>query len=322
LALLKDPNIPLKALMKFLPGPDFPTGGAVVNPVDLERIYETGRGNISLRGRMTTEDVRRVRKALVITEIPYGVKKTTLVERLADLVKEKKLDGITDIRDESSREGIRVVLELRSAVAVERIATQIYKDSPLEVTFGANMLSLLNGRPETLGLKQALGAFLSFRSEVVKRRTEYQLAEAKARSHVILGYCVATGDMDRIVKLIRASGSPVEARQALMDNKWSIDHLPVDIALLDPGVPVSRGKIQFSEIQARAILDLRLHRLTGLERQELTDELIRLKDLIQSLRDIVEKPQGIPGVIISELKEIRKRFAQPRKTQLGTPEIC
>ena len=317
LLLLKSPQATAQALMKHLPGPDFPTGGSIVNTADLERIFATGRGAVILRGRIALEEIRRGRKALVITEIPFQVKKKALIEKIAELVREKKIEGITDVRDESSREGMRIVLDLRPAVVVERIITQLLKDTPLQTSVGVNLLALSNGRPEVLSVRDVLMAFLEFRREVVTRRTRFSLDKALDKAHVQTGLVVAAANLDRVVKLIREAADPAAAREALMAQMWTPPELPEVVLALDTGRLDPKGRYGLTEAQAKAILDLKLHRLTGLERRDLLDDLTKLADLIAGLQTILASPEGVSSVIASELKEIRKRFATPRRTALG-----
>ncbi|HEX6830455.1 MAG TPA: DNA gyrase subunit A, partial [Methyloceanibacter sp.] len=266
IAYLDNPAISIEELIEIVPGPDFPTGGLILGKAGIRAAYHKGRGSILMRGRVTTEILRKEREALVITEIPYQVNKATMVERIAELVREKKIEGISDIRDESSRDGMRVVIELKRDAMADVVLNQLYRFSTLQSTFGANMVALIGGRPEQLNLKDMIRAFTDFREEVIGRRTKVLLRKARDRAHVLVGLAIAVANIDEVIALIRKAPDPAAAREQLMARDWPAkDVIPLVELVADPRHKVSaQGTYRLSEDQARAILDLRLQRLTAL----------------------------------------------------------
>jgi len=289
--LAQRPECTLEELLEKVPGPDFPTGALICGTGGIREAYATGRGQITVRARAALEETKRASR-IVVTEIPYMVNKAALQERIADLAREGRIDGIADIRDESNRQGIRVVIELRRDAPGDVILNQLYKLTPLQTTFGVNMLALVNGRPETLSLKQALRHFLDFRRVVVARRTAYDLAQAEARAHLLEGFAIALGHLDEVIALIRAADDTESARNGLME------------------------RFGLSERQAQAILEMRLRALTALERQRVLDELAEVRAKIDELRALLASDQRILEVVLDELREIRERFGDERRTEI------
>ncbi len=287
----RHPECSVDELLEKVPGPDFPTGALICGTDGIRSAYETGRGQVTVRARADFEDGKRNRQ-IVVTEIPYLVNKATLVERIADLVREGRIDGVSDLRDESDRSGIRVVIELRKDAPEEVILNQLYKMTPLQTTFGVNMLALVAGRPRLLSLKEALSHFLDFRREVVARRAAYDLAQAEARAHILEGFAIALDHLDEVIAIIRGAADTPAARGALME------------------------RFELSERQAQAILDMRLRSLTAMERQRVLDELEELRAKIEELRALLASDEKILQVILEELDEIRERFADPRRTEI------
>ncbi|MCZ6782196.1 MAG: DNA gyrase subunit A [Proteobacteria bacterium] len=285
------PDCDVDDLLEVMPGPDFPTGALLCGTDGIRSYYTSGRGHLTLRARAEIEETKRGTR-IVVTEIPYMVNKSLLLERIAELVREGKVDGVTDLRDESNREGMRIVVELRRDAPEEVILNQLYKLTPLQSTFGVNLLALVNGRPEVLSLKDSLRHFLDFRREVVIRRSTYNLAQAEARAHVLEGFEVALDNLDEVIALIRAAESTADARDALTT------------------------RFDLSERQAQAILDMRLRALTGLERQRVLDELAEIREKIADLKGLLASDEQILGVVMEELEEIRGRFADDRRTEI------
>ncbi len=291
-ALIDNPEITTAELMRYVKGPDFPTGGSVVGVEGIRQAYETGRGSFTVRGRVVFEEVKAGRDRLVITEIPYQVNKASLVERIAELVREKKIQGVADLRDESDREGMRIVLELKKETAKEVILNQLYKWTPLESSFGAILLVLVNNEPKVLGLKGLLERFLEFRLETVTKRTRFELAKAEERAHILEGLKVALSNIDAVIELIKKSKDTESARQGLMQ------------------------RFKLSQRQAEAILEMRLARLTGLEREKIDEEYKGLIKEIARLKSLLESKRLMMGEIRNELLEVKKRFADERRTEI------
>ncbi len=325
MAYIDDPAIDLPDLMQIVPGPDFPTGGLILGRSGIRSAYETGRGSIIMRGRVATETVRKEREALVITEIPYQVNKASMIEKIADLVRDKRIEGISDIRDESDRHGMRVVIELKRDAVADVILNQLYRFSPLQTSFGANIVALNAGRPEQLTLKDMIRAFVVFREEVVSRRTKFLLKKARDRAHILVGLAIAVANIDEVIHLIRHAPDPATARAQLMERDWPARDMAPLVALIDdPRHGISEeGTCRLSEEQARAILDLRLQRLTALGRDEIGDELNGLGDQITDYLDILRSRERIQGIIRAELTEMRDEFATPRRTEIteGGPDL-
>jgi len=296
IAIIDDPEIPLEDIMKIVPGPDFPTGGIIFSGNEIQKAYATGRGIITLRGKTHTEEDHNKIK-LVITEIPYVVNKADMVSRIASLVQEKKLEGISDIRDESDKDGMRVVIDLKRGAQIGVLENQLYKQTNLQTSFSLNMLAIHNGSPRVMGLKELLTAFLDFREEVVTRRSLYELNKAKERVHILEGLLKALDHIDEIVALIKASSTPNEARARLID------------------------RFAFSEVQAQAILDMRLQRLTGLEHDKLVNEHQELLKVIERLEKILSDRKELLKVIRGEIEEIREKYSDERRTMIVKGEV-
>jgi DNA gyrase subunit A len=317
-ALIDNPSLSIDEVMKIVPGPDFPTGGAILGRQGIRAAYHLGRGSIVMRGKVTIDTIRKEREAIIITEIPYQVNKATMVERIAELHREKKIDGIADLRDESDREGLRVVVELKRDAMPDVVLNQLYKYTPLQTNFPANMLALDSGRPQTMNLKDLLTIFVSFREQVVTRRTKYLLGKARDRAHILVGLAVAVANIDEVIRVIRTSPNPEAARETLMSRDWPARDVEAMLTLIDdPRHQLSPdGTIRLSMEQARAILDLRLQRLTALGREEIADELEKLKVEINDYLDILRSRARVQAIIKDELAAIKEEFATPRKTTI------
>lgn len=318
IAYLDDPEISIEDLNEIVPGPDFPTGGTILGRVGIRSAYHKGRGSIVMRGKVQTEEIRKDRMALVISEIPFQVNKTSLIEKIAELVRDKRIEGISDIRDESDRDGMRVVVELKRDAVPDVILNQIYRYSPLQSTFGCNIVALNGGRPEVMNLMDLIRAFTSFREEVVSRRTKFLLNKARDRAHVLVGLAIAVANIDEVIALIRKAPDPATARSELMERDWPAkDIAPLVQLIADPRHVVAEdGTYKLSEHQARAILDLRLQRLTALGRDEIGDELNGLADKIRDYLDILRSRGRIIQIIKDELSEIAQEFGTPRRTEI------
>jgi DNA gyrase subunit A len=318
IALLENPDIADTELVEIVPGPDFPTGGIILGHAGSKAALLLGRGSVVMRGRATIEEIRKDRLAIIVTEIPYQVNKAAMVERIAELVREKKIEGVADIRDESNREGIRVVIELRREAAADVVLNQIYRHSPLQTSFGVNMLALSGGRPQQLTLRDVLVGFVEFREEVVARRTKYELAKARDRAHVLVGLAIAVANIDEVVALIRKAPDPATAKDQLMARDWPAKDLaPLVLLVADPRHMMREGNVlRLSEEQAKAILDLRLQRLTALGRDEIGDELKGLSEKISDYLDILRKRERVLAIIKEELLAVKSEFATPRRTEI------
>jgi DNA gyrase subunit A len=321
-ALIDDPALTLDDLVNIVPGPDFPTGGIILGRGGIRSAYEGGRGSIIMRGKVGFETIRKEREAIIVTEIPYQVNKATMVERIAELVRDKKIDGIADLRDESDRDGYRVVIELKRDAERDVVLNQLYRFTPLQTSFGANMVALDGGRPLVMTLKDMLNAFIAFREEVVSRRTKFLLNKARDRAHVLVGLAIAVANIDEVIKLIRGSRDAKEAREALMARDWPAkDMINMVLLIDDPRHRVSEaGRTRLSAEQAQAILDLRLQRLTALGRDEIKEELDKLAAEIADYLDILRSRARIQAIIKHELAEVRKQFATPRRTVISGEE--
>lgn len=322
IALIDDPALGIEALNAIIPGPDFPTGGIILGRAGIRSAYHTGRGSVVMRGKVEMETVRKEREAIVISEIPYQVNKATMVERIAELVREKKIEGISDLRDESSREGYRVVIELKREAMPDVVLNQLYRFTPLQTSFGCNMVALDSGRPQVMNLKDFLVAFIAFREDVVSRRTKFLLGKARDRAHVLVGLAIAVANIDEVIKLIRASKDANEAREALMAREWPATTAASLIALIDdPRHKVSSaGTARLSAEQTKAILDLRLQRLTALGRDEIKDELDKLAAEISDYLEILRSRARVQTIVKDELKAVREEFATPRRTVIAEEE--
>ncbi len=321
-ALLDAPDIGLEDLLQILPGPDFPTGGVILGRSGILQAYATGRGSVVLRARTHMETVRSGRQAIIVTEVPYQVNKARMLENMAELVRDKRVEGIADLRDESDKSGVRVVIEVKRDHEPDVVLNQLYRFSQLQISFGVNMLALNGMRPETLTLKGVLQAFLQFREEVITRRTIHDLDKARARAHVLIGLAIAVANIDDVIALIRQAPDPETARSGLMARAWPADDVRPLVELIDePDRKVVDGHYHLSETQARAILDLRLHRLTGLEREKIAGELQEIGDRIKDFLEILGSRDRLLTVLREELMDIRARYADPRRTTLEDAEF-
>src|SRR5262249_54393100 len=305
-----DPALGIDDLIKIVPGPDFPTGATILGRQGIRAAYHLGRGSIVMRGRVEIETLRREREAIVITEIPYQVNKAGLVERIGELVREKKIEGIADLRDESDRQGYRVVIELKREAMPDVVLNQLYKFTPLQTTFGANMVALDGGRPQVMNLKDLISCFVAFREEVISRRTKHLLGKARDRAHVLVGLAIAVANIDEIIGLIRASKDATEARDELMARDWPARDVEAMLTLIDdPRHRISEGgTYKLSAEQAKAILDLRLQRLTALGRDEIKAELDKLADEIADYLDILRSRARIQAIVKDELAAVKQKF--------------
>ena len=328
LALIADPAIETKDLMEHIPGPDFPTGGIINGAQGIYAAYRTGRGRVHMRARATIEPFDRDRReAIVVTELPYQVNKARLIEKIADLVREKRIEGISELRDESDKDGMRVVIELRRGENSEVVLNNLYKQTPLESVFGINMVALHEGQPKLLNLKQMLEAFLSHRREVVTRRTIFDLRKARDRAHVLEGQAVALANIDEVIELIKSSASPAAAKTGLMAQPWAPGSVTGMLEkagatdtrpdTLDDEYGLGDEGYRLSEVQAQAILDLRLHRLTGLEQEKIIKEYKDVLDRINELSNILSNPDELLAVIQGELVEIREAYGDERRTEIN-----
>lgn len=318
LELIDNPDLPTERLLEIIPGPDFPTGALILGRSGARKAYLEGRGSVIIRARTHIEELRKDRWAIVIDEVPYQVNKSSLIERIAELAKEKRVEGIASVQDESDRHGVRVVVELRRDATPDVVLNQLFRFTALQTSFGCNMLALNAGRPEQLTLRDFLTHFITFREEVVARRTAYELRKARERSHVLCGLAVAVSNVDEVVATIRSSADAAEARERLMERRWPAHDILEYLRLIDdPLHPVNEdGTYNLSETQARAILDLRLQRLTQLGVQEVTSELQQLADSIRDYLAILGSRERIMGIISDELREVRELFAVPRRTEI------
>ncbi|MDW4548779.1 DNA gyrase subunit A [Defluviimonas sp. D31] len=318
LALIENPDLSMEALMEIIPAPDFPTGGMILGRSGARKAYLEGRGSVIVRAKTRVEEIRKDRYAIVLDEIPYQVNKASMIEKIAEMVRDKKIEGIAHVQDESDRVGVRVVIELKRDSTPEVVLNQLFRFTPMQTSFGCNMLALNGGRPETLNLRDFLTHFISFREEVVARRTAYELRKARERSHILCGLAVAVSNVDEVVATIRSSADPAEAREKLMTRRWPAHEIVEYIRLIDdPTHPINEdGTYNLSETQARAILDLRLQRLTAMGVMEVTDELQELAAKIRDYLDILGSRERIMAIISDELREVKEAFAVPRRTEI------
>jgi DNA gyrase subunit A len=324
LALIDDPNVTLDALLDIVPGPDFPTGGEIIGRTGARAALMTGRGSVIMRGQASIETVRKDREAIVITSIPYQVNKSAMVERIAELVREKRVDGVGDLRDESDRDGLRVVVELKRDASAEVLLNQLYRHTQLQSSFPVNMLALNRGRPEQMGLRALLEVFVQFREDVVVRRTKFELAKARDRGHVLVGLAIAVANIDDVIHIIRSSKDPAEARERLTDRDWPTGDMIALIELIADPRTVMVGsvsdpegvRVRLTDEQARAILALTLSRLTGLGRDEIMGEAQDLAASIQEYLDILSSRDRVMAIVREELVEVRNAFAIPRRSQI------
>ena len=318
IAQIADPEITIEALMEHIPGPDFPTGGAILGRAGLRSAAHTGRGSVIMRARVEVEELRKDRQALIVYEIPYQVNKTTLIEKIAELVRDKRVEGISDLRDESDRDGMRIVIEIKRDAVPDVVLNQLWRFTALQSSFGVNFVALNGGRPEVMNLKDVLTAFIDFREEVVTRRTKFLLGKARDRAHVLVGLAIAVANIDEIIRLIRTSPDANTARESLMGRLWPAkDMAPLITLIADPRHALQEdGQYRLSETQARAILELRLARLTALGREEIADELNKLAVEIADYLDILRSRERVMAIIVDELTDVKTRYATPRKTTI------
>ncbi|MDZ3836543.1 MAG: DNA gyrase subunit A [Rhodospirillales bacterium] len=321
-AVIDNPEISISELIEnHIFGPDFPTGAIILGRRGIVSAYQTGRGSVAVRSKVHIEEIRKDRMAIVVDEVPYQINKARMVEIIADAVRDKRIEGISDLRDESDRHGVRVVIEVRRDFEPEIVLNQLYRYSPLQTSFGINMLALDGGRPRLMTLKEMLEAFLAFREEVIRRRTIYLLGKARERAHILIGLAVAVANIDEVVALIRASPDPATARAGLMARAWPAADLAPLIALIEePAEPEADGAYRLSEAQARAILDLRLQRLTGLEREKIINDLNALAKEIEEHLAILSSRVRLLEVLRSELIAVKDQFATPRRTAIEEEE--
>ncbi len=321
-ALIDDPALGIDDIINIIPGPDFPTGGIILGRQGIRSAYHLGRGSIVMRGKVTIDTIRKDREAIIISEIPYQVNKATMVERIAELVREKKIEGVADLRDESDRDGFRVVVELKREAVADVVLNQLYRFTPLQTNFPANMLALDQGRPQTMNLKDLLTLFIAFREQVITRRTKFLLNKARDRAHILVGLAIAVANIDEIIRVIRTSPDPNTARDTLMSRDWPAREVEAMITLIDD--PRHRmapdGTARLSLEQARAILDLRLQRLTALGREEISEELDKLAVEIADYLEILRSRARVQAIVKAELAEVKTKFATPRKTVIVEQE--
>ena len=317
-AYMDDPAITTEGLMEHVKGPDFPTGAFILGQSGIRSAYTTGRGSIMMRSRYKIEEGRGDRRSIVLTEIPYQVGKSGLVEKIAEAAKDKRIEGVSDIRDESNREGVRVVIDLKRDATPEVVLNQLWRHTPAQSSFPANMLAIRGGRPETLALRDIIESFVKYREEVITRRSKFELLKPRERAHILLGLVVAVTNLDEVVKLIRGSSSPAEAREKLLSRKWPGAEIRPYIALVEAVEPQGKSvTYQLSEAQVRAILELRLHRLTALGRDEIGNELKGLADSIGELLEILANRARLYEVMREEFDEVEREFATPRMSELA-----
>ena len=318
LSYVDDPEVSLEALLDIVPGPDFPTGGEIIGRSGARNALMTGRGSVVMRGKADIQEIRKDREAIVITEIPYQVNKAAMVERIAELVREKKIEGIADLRDESDRDGMRVVIEMKREASPDVVLNQLYRYTPLQSSFAVNMLALDRGRPREMNLRDLIVAFVDFREEVVVRRVKFELSKARDRGHVLVGLAIAVANIDEFIHIIRSSKDPAEARERLVARDWPTgDMMPLVELIADPRTVVIEGqKIHLTEEQARAILALTLSRLTGLGRDEIFGEARELADTIQGHLTILSSRANVMAIVREELVAVRDAFAVPRRTEI------
>ncbi len=322
-AYIDNPEITIEEIIEnHVSGPDFPTGGLILGRAGIRQAFHTGRGSVVMRGRTSIEEIRKDRMAIIVHEIPYQVNKSRMIEIMAETVRDKKIEGIGDLRDESDRDGVRVVIEIKRDAEPEIVLNQLFRYTPLQTSFGVNMLALNKGRPEQMNLRQIIVAFVEFREEVIRRRTIFELGKARDRAHVLAGLAVAVANIDEVIALIRKAKDPQTAREELMARDWPAQDVAPMIALLDePGHQVVDGKYKLSEIQAKAILELRLHRLTGLERGKIGDDLAALGQQIAEYLAILGSREKLYGILRDELVTIRSDFANDRRTDILEQEF-
>ena len=322
IAMIDNPEITIDELMDYVPAPDFPTGGLILGRGGARSAYTTGRGSVIMRGRTSIEEIKKDRMAIIVTEVPYQVNKAEMIIRIAQLVKDKVIEGISDLRDESDRQGVRVVIELKKDAHPDVVLNQLFKYTSLQTSFSMNMLALNNGRPELMNLKQILDAFIKFREEVVRRRTVYELNKARDRAHVLVGLAIAVANLDNVIEMIKSAPDPQVAKQRLMSTKWDAADVAALIDLIDePDRKVVDGTYMLSEAQAKAILDLKLNRLTGLERDKIHSEVGELAALIKGFLSTLASREKIYAIIREELEVVKAQVSSERLTTIDNAEF-
>ena len=322
-ALIDNPELTVPQIMEYVPGPDFPTGGIILGRNGIRAGFELGRGSLIMRAKTRIEESRNGRESIIVSEIPYQENKARLHERIAEVVRDKRVEGISEIRDESDRDGVRLVIELKRDAMADVVLNQLYRYTPLQTNFGVNALALDGGRPRLMSLKELLEAFIRFRAEVLTRRTKYELRHARDRAHVLVGLAIAVANIDEVIEMIRRAPDPVVARERLMAREWPASDVAPLIALIaEPGREVStEGNYRLSEVQARAILDLRLQRLTGLERDKIAEELGEVAQMIEGYLELLGDRDKLFELMRTELLEIKEQFATPRRTEIVDNEF-
>ncbi len=317
-ALIDNPALTIQQIQEYVPGPDFPTGATILGRNGIRAAYELGRGSLVMRAKTVIEETRGGRESIIVTEIPYQENKARLHERIAEVVRDKKVEGVAEVRDESDRDGVRLVVELKRDAMADVVLNQLYRFTPLQTTFGVNALALDGGRPRLMTLKELLEAFIRFRADVLTRRTKFELNHARDRAHVLVGLAIAVANIDEVIELVRRAPDPVVARERLMARDWAASDVAPLIALIaEPGRSVSEnGTYRLSEAQARAILDLRLQRLTGLERDKIAEELGEVAKLIEGYLELLGDRDKLFALMRKELLEIKQQFATPRRTEI------
>ena len=316
-AYIDNPEISIDDLINIVPGPDFPTGGLILGYGGAKSAYYTGRGSVMMRAKATIEELYKDREAIIVHEIPYQVNKAALITRIAELVKEKKIEGISEIRDESDRQGVRVVIEIKRDFQADVVLNQLYKFTPLQTRLGMNMLAITNGRPMMMNLKDIIQAFVEFREEIIRRRTIFELNKARDRAHVLVGLAIAVENIDPVIELIRNAPNPQEAKDALLRKAWPAGEVETLVKLIDePDRKVENGTYRLSEAQAKAILDLKLQRLTGLERDKIHEELITIGEEIKECLSILASREKLYGIMRDEFVAIRDEYGTPRRTKI------
>ena len=321
-AYIDNPELTVDELMAYVPAPDFPTGGIILGTTGARDAYHTGRGSVVMRGRVHIEDMEKDRQAIVVTEIPYQVNKARMIEHMADVARAKRIEGISELRDESDRDGVRVVIEVRRDANVEVVLNQLYRYTPLQTSFGCNVLALNGGRPELLSLPDIIAIFIAHREEVITRRTKHELGRARTRAEMLVGLAIAVANIDDVIALIRKSKDPAAAREQLMARAWPAQAVEALIALINqPGHGIEDGAYSLSEEQAKAILELRLQRLTALERDKIAGELQEIVDKIVDYLEILRSRERLYEILRNELLEIKEQFATPRRTSIEEGEL-
>jgi DNA gyrase subunit A len=322
-AYIDNPQITFEEILNYIQGPDFPTGGIIIGRGGILQYLRTGKGSLIIRSKTHIEELRKDREAIIVTEIPYQVNKARMVERIAEVVKNKVIEGIADLRDESDREGVRVVIELKREAMADIVLNQLYRHTPLQTSIGANMLALDRGQPRMMGILEILKCFIEFREEVIIRRVKFDLAKAQKRAHILIGLAVAVSNIDEMIKLIRAAADPTVAKEQMLARSWEAGSIAALIKLVaESGEALVDGQYKLSEEQAKAILDLRLQRLTGLERDKIAQELQEIIDQIRNYLDTLASRDKIYAIMKQEFLEVKENFATPRRTQITEAEAA